>query len=84
MNIELVRDFLLWSTIINYVVLFVWFLVFVCAHEWMRQLHGRWFRMSDEHFDMIHYSGMALYKVGIMLLNLIPFIALTIVIKHGG
>ncbi len=84
MNIELIRDFLLWCTVINYAVLCVWFLVFIYAYEWMRQMHGRWFRMSDEHFDMIHYAGMSLYKIGILLLSLIPFIALTIIAKHRG
>lgn len=81
MNIELIRNFLLWCTIINYAVLMVWFLAYVFAHEWMRQIHGRWFRMTNEHFDMIHYSGMALYKVGILLLNLVPYVALTIAVK---
>ncbi|GAC1369267.1 MAG: hypothetical protein NVS3B3_02770 [Aquirhabdus sp.] len=81
MNIELIRHFLGWCTVINYAVLFVWFLAYVFAHEWMRQIHGRWFRMTNEHFDMIHYSGMALYKVGILLLNLVPYLALTIALK---
>lgn len=81
MNLELIRNFLFWCTIINYAVLLVWFFVYVYAHEWMRQLHERWFRMSDEHFEMIHYSGMAVYKIGILLLNLVPYVALTIVMK---
>lgn len=81
MSIELIRNFLGWCTVINYAVLMVWFLAYVFAHEWMRQIHGRWFRMTNEHFDMIHYSGMALYKVGILLLNLVPYVALTIVMK---
>jgi hypothetical protein len=81
MSIELIRNFLGWCTVINYAVLMVWFLAYVFAHEWMRQIHGRWFRMTNEHFDMIHYSGMALYKVGILLLNLVPYVALTIAVK---
>ena len=77
MSIELTRQVLLWNTIINYGVLLVWFLVFVAVHAWMRQLHSKWFRMSDEQFDMLHYFGMAIYKVGILLLNLVPFLVLT-------
>ncbi|AXI02962.1 DUF6868 family protein [Aquirhabdus parva] len=83
MNIELIRGLLLWCTIINYGVLLVWFLVFTFAHEWMRHLHGRWFHFSDESFDTLHYAGMTLYKVGILLLNLIPYIALSIIVKYG-
>jgi len=81
MNIELIRNFLGWCTVINYAVLMVWFLSYLFAHEWMRQIHGRWFRMTNEHFDMIHYSGMALYKVGILLLNLVPYVVLTFAVK---
>ena len=79
MNIEITRDVLLWCAVINYGVLLVWFLFFVLAHDWMHRLHGHWFRLADEQFDAIHYAGMAIYKLGIILFNLVPFIALHIV-----
>jgi hypothetical protein len=79
MSLEVVRKALLWCTVINYGVLLVWFLFFMLAHDWIYQLHGRWFHMSVEQFDALHYAGMALYKVGILLLNLVPYIALRIV-----
>ncbi|MBV8603812.1 MAG: hypothetical protein JO224_03930 [Pelomonas sp.] len=71
-------EFLLWCTVLNYAVLMAWFGAFVFAHAWMRRLHGRWFRISDECFDGIHYAGMTLYKVGILLLCLVPYLALRI------
>jgi hypothetical protein len=39
--------FLLFSTLVNYAVLIVWFLAFVNARDWMRGLHGRWFKLPD-------------------------------------
>jgi hypothetical protein len=78
MNLEVVRRVLLWSTIINYGILLVWFFVFMLAHNWMYQFHGRWFRLSVEQFDMLHYAGMSVYKIGIILLNLVPYFALRI------
>ena len=78
MSSAIVRDVLLWCTGINYGVLFVWFLFFVLAHDWMYQLHGMGFHVSVEQFDALHYAGMALYKVGILLLNLVPYVALRI------
>jgi len=74
-----IRDALLWCTGINYAVLVVWFCVFVFAHDWMYRIHGRWFKFSLETFDAIHYAGLAVYKIGIILLNLVPLIALYIV-----
>ena len=41
MNIEVVRRVLLWCTVINYGILLVWFFVFMLAHDWMYQFHGR-------------------------------------------
>lgn len=79
MNIELMRDVLLWCAVINYGVLLLWALLFIAAHEWMHRLHGRWFRLPVERFDAIHYAGMAIYKIGILLFNLVPYIALHIV-----
>jgi len=80
MSIELVRDLLLWCTVINYAVLLFWFIVFAAAHDWLHRLHGRWFRCSADQFDAIHYAAMAFYKIGIFLLNLVPYIAIQIVL----
>ena len=84
MTLPLVRELLLWCTVLNYGVLLAWFIAFSLAHDWMRRLHGRWFRLSDERFDAIHYAGMTIYKIGILLFNLIPYVALRIVERHGA
>ena len=80
MTIELPRNFFLWCTVINYALLLGWFLVFVFAHDWLLRIHGRWFRLSRDQFDPIHYAGMGLYKIGILLLNLVPYIVLSILV----
>jgi hypothetical protein len=79
MTIEVSRTFLLWCTIINYgVLLLAWFLVFVFAHDWIQRIHGRWFRLSGDQFDALHYAGMSIFKIGIILFNLVPFVVLSI------
>jgi len=79
MNLELARHVLLWCTVVNYGVLLWWFLFFRFAHDGMYRLHGRWFRMPVEQFDAIHYAAMAIYKIGILLFNLVPYVVLLIV-----
>jgi hypothetical protein len=32
-----------------------------------------------EQFDSAHYTGMAIYKIGVLLLNLAPYFALRMV-----
>lgn len=78
MSVEFMRNVLLLSLVINYGILLVWFVVFVFGHERLRHLHGKWFRLSSEQFDALHYGGMAVYKIGVLLFNLTPFLALTI------
>jgi hypothetical protein len=53
--------------------------VFVFAHDWMYRLHSRWFKLSVETFDAMHYAGLSVYKIGIILLTLVPLIAVWLV-----
>jgi len=79
MTLESLREVFMWCTLINYGILMVWFLVFAFAHDWMQALHGRWFTLRREQFDAIHYAGMAALKILILIFNLVPWIALSIV-----
>lgn len=76
MTIELVRTLLAWCTVINFGILLLWFVIFALAHDWMYRLHGRWFSISLNNFDAIHYAGMAIFKIGIILFNLVPYLVL--------
>jgi hypothetical protein len=79
MTIEMVRSTLLWCTVINYGLLLLWSLLYILPHQWMYRLWGRWCRLTAEQFDALNFAGIMLYKMGILLLNLVPFVALTIV-----
>jgi len=79
MNLQTLKEFLLCCTLINLGCLLWWFGFFVFAHDWMYRMHGRWFKMSVEQFDAIHYAGMAGYKIGVLLFFVIPWLALLIV-----
>jgi hypothetical protein len=79
MSIEITRSFLLWCAVINYGILIVWFLAFTLAHDSLYRLHARWFRLSVGQFDAINYAAVAVYKIGVLLLNLVPYLALRMV-----
>jgi hypothetical protein len=78
MSLDQLHDFLLWNLIINYAVLLLWFGVLTFAHDWVYRLHTRWFQLTPQSFDVLHYGGMAIYKIGILLFNLAPLLALCI------
>jgi hypothetical protein len=79
MNLDTLRDVLLWSMVVNYGVLLIWFAAFTLAHDRIYALHHRWFSISRETFDALHYGGMAVYKIGVLLLNVAPLVALWLV-----
>ncbi|MEX0614536.1 MAG: DUF6868 family protein [Methylophaga sp.] len=79
MNVDMLQSFLGWSVLINYVLLAVWFVVFGCCADWIYRLHRRWFVLTREQFDVIHYAGMALFKILTFMLFLAPYLALCIV-----
>ena len=79
MSIELMKSFLLWCLLANYGVLLIWFAVLVSARGWLFRMHTRWFKLAPETFDVVHYSAMAVYKIGILLFNLTPLLALCLI-----
>jgi len=76
MDISALKEILLYSLIINYAMITVWFLVFYLAHERMYALHSKWFSIKKETFDAIHYCTMAIYKISVLILNVAPLIAI--------
>ena len=80
MTVEVVRDVLAWCAVINVGLLLWWALVLMLAHDRVYRLHTRWFRLSVEQFDAIHYAGMALFKICVFVFNIVPYLALRIVV----
>ena len=63
MNPNGIKELLLYSLVFNYATLMIWFGVFSFAHDWMCHFQSRWFRLSAESFNAVHYISMALYKI---------------------
>lgn len=79
MTFELTRDVLGWCAVINVGLLLWWFLLITLAHDWVYRFHSKWFKLTVETFDAIHYAGIAFFKISIFLFNLVPYLALHIV-----
>jgi hypothetical protein len=72
-------SFFAWCTLINYSVLLIWFFVFSLGHDWLHLMHGKWFDLTEQQFDLINYCGMGLFKLCILVFNLAPYAALRII-----
>ena len=75
-TIENLRSLLGWCTLINMGMFAVWSLAFVFAHDLVFKVHTRWFKISEERFDEIHYTMMGYYKLAVILFNLAPYLVL--------
>ncbi len=79
MTLETIRNVLAWCLVMNLGLLLWWLLFFTLAHDWTYRYHSKWFNLSVDKFDAIHYGGIALFKIGVLLFNLVPYLALHIV-----
>ena len=68
-----------WGVVVHYAILLVWFGVFVFARCGLYRLHGRFFpSLTPAAFDAIHYGGMAVYKVMVLVFWLVPWLVLAL------
>jgi hypothetical protein len=79
MTITQWSSFFIWCTVINYGVLMVWFGAIVMFKDKIHHLHAKWFKLTEEQFDMVHYIGIAIYKVLVLVFCLVPAIALRLI-----
>ena len=79
MNIDTIRTFLMWCTIINGALLLLSVMICANAGDWVYRMHTRWFAMPRETFNVAIYCFLGLFKIFFLLLNLVPYIALVIV-----
>jgi hypothetical protein len=79
MSLDSARSFFLWCSVINYGLLLVWFGLVMTGREWLYRFWARWFPVPREQLDALNFAGMLLYKIGIILFNLVPCIALYLI-----
>jgi len=79
LSLDAIRDALLWCFVINMGLLLLWSLFLTLAHDWVYRMHSKWFNVSVEKFDAIHYAGISFFKIIIFAFNLVPYLALLIV-----
>lgn len=78
MDLETLRTFFLWCTILNAGLMAVGFLFCVFAGGWVYRIHSRLFAMPRETFNAVIYILFGWYKMAILVFNLVPYLALLI------
>jgi hypothetical protein len=79
MDIQTLTTFFMWCTILNVALLSFSSMMCICAGDWVYRMHSKWFPIPREVFNVAIYSFIGLYKILVIVFNLIPYIALLIV-----
>jgi hypothetical protein len=79
MSVANLQQVFLWCTVINYCLLILWWAIIMLPHKWIYNLSGKHFGCSEAQFDSYNLIGIIFYKMSIVLLFLVPYIAMKIV-----
>ena len=79
MDIETLKTFFMWCSILNGAVFIYWSLMLVIAPDFIYRVQSKWYNISRESFDVVAYSFLGLAKVFFLFFSLAPYIALVIV-----
>lgn len=79
MDLENLRAFFGWCTIINGGLLIFAFLICSTAGDWVYRMHSRWFRIPRETLDRTIYCFLGAMKIIVLMLNLVPYVVLIII-----
>jgi len=84
MDIRALTAFFKWCSIINITLLIVSALAFMAAPDFFYGIHDTLFHLPREGFETILYCFLGGYKILILVFNLVPYIALRIVMKKAA
>ena len=79
MDINTIRAFFMWCTIINGAILALSSVILVFGGSFVYRMHSRWFAMPRETFNAVIYGFLGFYKVVFITFNLVPYLALSII-----
>jgi hypothetical protein len=65
-------------SLINIVLLFVMFVIICGNRELVYQIHRKFFPITESQFNIAIYSFMGLYKILVIVFNIVPWIACNI------
>lgn len=80
-NLEIAARVLLWCFGLSILVLLFWVAMIVLLGDTVYGFHSKFFEISRQQFDVVHYAGMALFKTGAFGLFLFPYVGIRMVLR---
>lgn len=79
MDLQMLQQFFMWATILNFAILMLWSVVLMFASDFVFGLHSKWFSLTREAFDNQIYGFLAMAKIVFVMFFLVPWLALLII-----
>lgn len=80
MDIQMLKEFFMWCTIISGSVMVFWTLVYMSIPNLVFKSQTWVFpKMTRDNFDLIMYCFIGVFKIFFIIFNLIPFLVLLII-----
>jgi len=79
MNIQVMTSFFMWCTIINSAFMGLIVLLFQLCPEFVYRTQNRFFPIPRETYNVLIYGFLGMFKLFVIVFNLVPFVALLIV-----
>lgn len=78
MDIRTLTTFLMWCTIIDGSILILWAAFLTFAPDLLYRTQRPWCPVPRETFDVLIYSFLGLFKIFVLVFNVVPLVALLI------
>ena len=79
MDIAAARGFFMWCTILNGGLLILSSVICAFGADWVYRMQSKWFPIPRDAFNVAIYSFIGLFKIFVLIFNLVPYVALVIV-----
>jgi hypothetical protein len=81
MDLQTLTQFFMWSSIINGSLLLFWTAFLMFAPNLVYRTQSFWFAIPQEKFTVIMYGFLGLFKLLILVFNIVPYLALIIIAR---
>jgi hypothetical protein len=79
MDIQQLKAFFLWCTVMNGALLILSILIFILVPDFVYTAHNAMFAMPRETFNVVIYAFLGFFKIVFMVFSVIPYVALLII-----
>ena len=78
-NLEILTTFFGWCSVINIVMLCAATLMLTLKRDFISGIHSKMTGLGQAELSVAYFQYLANYKIAILMLNLVPYIALKII-----